>query len=680
MRWIAIAAFFLVLTGSALAAGSDEQYLDIYNQILQADSLMESGHAEGATARYLQAQTDLQKLQTEHPTWNPDIVKFRLDYVAEKLQSLGKFLPATNAPPAAVPAPVQPSAAARPPVAAVAQQIASLQEQIRSLTDANAELQEKLKEALSVQPAAVSPAELARAEARIVALEKERDLLAVALEQEKSAHASAVSAAKAAEVSEELASLKARAAADEKNFQLEIARLKEAAAESEKKLAAASQELELLKAARPAGAQPAEGAKQIPEERDQLKQQLAEISKDEAEIVRLKEALVEAEKKLAAANSELDSLKAARPAEAPSADSAKAGIEERDKLKEELAERSKDLADAEAHSNQELLRLRTALQQAEQRRDELEKKLAAAPPEQPAKETAPVTAPARSESPPLAQQVEQLQAQVAVLEANPVPYTAEELALLEKSPVPPPAAPPAAAPAAPPAAAPAATPAVTPAATPAVTPAVTPAQLPETALQTRHVYSSKDLPPGAGALWADALRASMERDYDTAEQKFSEVLRQDEANVYVLAHLAEAQFAAGHLADCEKSLRHALDVDANDPASLYLLGLLRYRQNKLDEALAALSLSVKLNPTNSATQNYLGCVLADKGLRPAAETALRKALQSDPDYADAHFNLAVVYAGNQPPSLELARWHYKRAMALGHAKSATLEKLLAENP
>src|ERR1039458_1044378 len=33
MRWMAILAFFLVLTGSTLAAGSDEQYLDIYNEI-----------------------------------------------------------------------------------------------------------------------------------------------------------------------------------------------------------------------------------------------------------------------------------------------------------------------------------------------------------------------------------------------------------------------------------------------------------------------------------------------------------------------------------------------------------------------------------------------------------------------------------------------------------------------
>ena len=240
MRWMAILALFLVLTGSALAAGSDEQYLDIYNEILQADSLLESGHSDGAALRYLQAQTDLLKLQAEHPTWNPDIVKFRLDYIGEKLQSLGKVLSTTNAPPAAAPAAVQPaavaqpSAAPQPAIAALTQQIAGFQEQIRSLTAANAELAGKLKEALSVQPAAVNPAELAKAEARIVALQKERDLLAVALEQEKAANGSAASAAKAAAIEQEIAALKARAEADEQKSRQEAARAKEAAAESRK--------------------------------------------------------------------------------------------------------------------------------------------------------------------------------------------------------------------------------------------------------------------------------------------------------------------------------------------------------------------------------------------------------------------------------------------------------------
>jgi len=189
-------------------------------------------------------------------------------------------------------------------------------------------------------------------------------------------------------------------------------------------------------------------------------------------------------------------------------------------------------------------------------------------------------------------------------------------------------------------------------------------------------HSSKDLPPGAGALMADAMRASMERNYPAAEAKYNEVLSQDENNVYVLTYLANAQFAAGNLDDCEKTVERAMALDPDDPPTLYMLGVLRYRQEKLDAALDALSRSAKFNPTNSGTENYLGCVLADKGQRTAAETAFRKALQLDPGYGDAHYNLAFVYATEKPPAPELARWHYKRALDLGHVTSPALEKLL----
>ncbi len=357
-------SFFLVLTYSARAAGSDEQYLDVYNEILQADSLAESGHSAAAALTYLQAQTDLRDFQARHPASNTELVKFRLDYLAEKLQSLSKYLPSTNAPSVFAPRPVQPSVKPQPSTAAVMQQIAGLQEQIRSLINANTELQGKLKEALSVQPAAVSPAELAKAEAKTLVLEKEKDLLTVALDQEKAASTSTMTAAKAAASDQEIAIWKARADAIEQK--------------SRKELAEANKKLELLRAERLANAPSAEVAKQISEERDQLKAQQAEIAKDEAQTARLTEALGGAEKKMAAANSELDTLKAARAAEAHSAEEAKAVAAERDQLKEELAAHSKDLATAEERANQELLSVRATLQQAEQQRDELEKKLAAA--------------------------------------------------------------------------------------------------------------------------------------------------------------------------------------------------------------------------------------------------------------------------------------------------------------
>jgi tetratricopeptide (TPR) repeat protein len=426
-----------------------------------------------------------------------------------------------------------------------------------------------------------------------------------------------------------MAAATARLEADAKKAQDEVARLREAGAESAKTLAAATKELELLKATRPPEVE-IEGAKQIPEGPDQLKQSLAQIARDEAEITTLRAAAAETDKKLAAATSELEAMKASHPADAQAVEAMKATTEERDRLKEELAARSKELADAENRHNEEMAKVRVALEQARQQRDALEKQIASG-------------ATAGAADKPAALRLDQLEARIAVLEAKPVPYTPEERALLK------------------------------------ISVASAPAEPPEASVSPAHVHSIKDLPPGTGILWSEAMRASVAGDFGAAEEKYKEVLRQDETNVFVLAFLANTQFAAGHLGDCEKTVKRALAVDPEDPGSLYLLGLLRYRQERLDEAIDALSLSAKINPTNSATQNFLGCVLADKGLRPAAETAFRKALQSEPDYADAHFNLAIVYAESQPPSWELARWHYRRALALGHTKSATLDKALGEN-
>jgi tetratricopeptide (TPR) repeat protein len=519
MRWIAVLVVSLVLTVDSRAAGPDDQYLDIYNEVLQADNLQKSGHAPQAAARYLEAQSALKKLQEGHPNWNTEIVNFRLDYIAEQLQTLAKEMPATPAP-APVAAPPAKTATELPNAAA---EISGLREQIRALTAANTELENKLKEALSVQPAAVSPRELAKAEEKVVALQKENDLLTVALQQAKAAKppgtpsAEGDNAAKQlADANQALADLKARASLETQAAQTEMAQLRDALADAQKKIAANANE---------------------------------SSTKD-----------IEAE---------------------------------RDRLKEELAARTKDLADAE--SNRDLVNLKTKLAEAEQQRNELIAKLAAVVP----------AAPATSDA-----QVEPLRARLAVLEATAVPLTPEELAVMKKNPSSP------------------------------------PPQLPAAPVERKHIaHSNKDLPPGAEGLMREAARAELERDYPKAAATYQQILRQDENNVYVLSYLGKVQYLMNELDECEKTVKRALALDPEDAASLYLLGILRYRQDKLDEALDALSQSAKYNPTNAGTQNYLGCVLAEKGLRPAAETAFRKALASDPEYSDAHLEAAVARVG-----------------------------------
>jgi tetratricopeptide (TPR) repeat protein len=251
--------------------------------------------------------------------------------------------------------------------------------------------------------------------------------------------------------------------------------------------------------------------------------------------------------------------------------------------------------------------------------------------------------------------LEALRARLQVLEAKPVPYTAEELALFQK-----------------PGAVLAANVAASSPNSPLSAGSVPPA---EGAMQK----VTRGVPPGAGELVRAAERAFGTGRYAEAEQKYVEILRQDESNVTMLGNLASAQLELGHVADAEKNVKRALQLDPNDYFALYLLGRIRFRQEKLDEAFEALSRSARANPDYADTQNYLGIVLSEKGQRGPAEAALRRAVQLQPDNAVAHNNLAVVYATQKPPALALARWHYQKALAAGHPRNAELDKLLGQN-
>ena len=66
--------------------------------------------------------------------------------------------------------------------------------------------------------------------------------------------------------------------------------------------------------------------------------------------------------------------------------------------------------------------------------------------------------------------------------------------------------------------------------------------------------------------------------------------------------------------------------------------------------------------------------MIEKGDRGPAETALRKAIQLRPGWGEAHHALAVVYATQDPPFIELAQWHYQKALSNGFQRDDELEK------
>jgi len=95
----------LLAWSPARAHDPDDEYLQAYSMIQEADALNTSGKTAPAKTKYLQAQTALKNFQREHPDWNPKLVVFRLNYIVQRVTALlekaaadAAASPATNAP------------------------------------------------------------------------------------------------------------------------------------------------------------------------------------------------------------------------------------------------------------------------------------------------------------------------------------------------------------------------------------------------------------------------------------------------------------------------------------------------------------------------------------------------------------------------------------------------------
>jgi tetratricopeptide (TPR) repeat protein len=659
MKWFAVIATLLLAFSGARAEGPDDQYVTIYNLIQEADKLNSGGQPSEALPKYLEAQTALQRFQKGYPDWNTKVINFRLNYVATRIAAVSAKVPAAVMPAtdSTVTKPAAPSSTGPQPVKPAApgdweNQLAALNDQVRQLQADKAVLEAKLKEALAVQPAALDPRELARAEEKIRGLLKENDLLKASLDQEK-AKAAPAADTKALEDTRQALAEANRKLADQTKTANALALEKTALQNKLNNLAPSASNAAALDTARKA----LEDANRKLAEQSKLASQLA---LDKAALQGRLQALntdAEAATALRAENQllkkQLADLKAAPPPTAKA-----------DEANRQAAQAQAQIAALQ--SDKEMLRLQkialenqvkqlstppvtqavspapskttdaSRIKQLERERDDLQKQLAAANKEIYSRKGKAGAARVAD----IENQLTALRARLEVFEARQVPYTADELALFK--------------------------------------------QPPTKLAQADRKGGQKpvnELPPGTVALVAEAQRYYANRQPEKAEEKYLQVLQQDKKNVPTLANLAAIELDLGHLEAAEINIKQAVALAPDDAYSFFVLGRLRFRQKQYDEAIDALSRAAKLDPQDAQIQNFLGLALSEKGLRGPAETALRRAIQLDPSYANAHNNLAVVYITQQPPLVELARWHYQKALAGGHPHNPELEKMLdAQKP
>ena len=590
-RLAAFAILFLMVALSPARAqnGTDDQYIIIYSYIQQADSLYGSGQPRDALKEYAEAQGELQRFQKVYPDWNPNIVNYRLNYLAEKVTEL--------TPQAAVIRPGAPATNAVPaPGADFESQLSALQAQVQNLSANNTTLEAKLKEALSAQPTMIDSRELAKAQDQIRELMKENDLIKTSLAQSHAEKITVVDTNALAQARAELAGLNKKLS-DESARADKLADENQALQSRVKDFLASSGAMDALRAENALLKKQLAEAQLAATNQPALAALTNELAQSQWQISMLQSNAVVGGLEKTALEQRVQQLQAAtNPPVAPPAQ-----VENEARIRELTQERDDLLAKLDAANKQLYGSRQDVAAQISQ----------------------------------LTDQINTLRARLSVDEAPSVPYQPEELALLNQP-------------------------------------------KPLAANPDAEKKSIAQMPAGTATLVASAQSHFAARQYDRAEDDYLQILQHDQNNGLVLANLATIELQQDKLDDAEKHITAALAQSPDDAYNLSIFGYLKFRQEKYDDALDILSRAAKLDPQNPEIQNYLGVTLGHKGLHTQAEAALRKAIQLDPNYAAAHNNLAVIYLNEQPPLIELARWHYQKALDAGQPRNPDLEKELSD--
>lgn len=164
--------------------------------------------------------------------------------------------------------------------------------------------------------------------------------------------------------------------------------------------------------------------------------------------------------------------------------------------------------------------------------------------------------------------------------------------------------------------------------------------------------------------------------FEEAEEAYRKYLDFRPKSVLCLCNLALVKMATRDHEEAQELLEKAIAIKNDYGLAYYLLGRNFYAQNMYDEALEQLTVSIQHDPKNARAHNCVGVISSQKGYVHRAESAFSEAVKVDPEFGDAHYNLAVLYATMDKPDPVRADEHYQKAMDLGVPRDTSIEHYL----
>jgi tetratricopeptide (TPR) repeat protein len=141
-------------------------------------------------------------------------------------------------------------------------------------------------------------------------------------------------------------------------------------------------------------------------------------------------------------------------------------------------------------------------------------------------------------------------------------------------------------------------------------------------------------------------------------KEFSEAARLDPRSPAVHYNLGRFYFETAKYEDARKELEEALRLEPNHAAALYFLALAAKQDNDLDRSTQLFEKVISLQPGNPDAQFLLGQNLEHQGKTAEAVVHWKLALQADPNYSQALYNLARTLRKSNDPEAQQYQARY----------------------
>jgi cytochrome c-type biogenesis protein CcmH/NrfG len=137
------------------------------------------------------------------------------------------------------------------------------------------------------------------------------------------------------------------------------------------------------------------------------------------------------------------------------------------------------------------------------------------------------------------------------------------------------------------------------------------------------------------------------------------------------------EFNASQRSDLEDDLRREIAQNPNDVGRISLLAQVLASEGRIAEAIPLYEQALTIDPNNVRVRLNFGVSLSAAGKPADAEIQFLKILQADPNQPEAHYYLAQLYEGWDPPRTGEAIAHYQQVVSLQPADTSIAQMAAA---